>query len=101
MSKVKRRSRGPVLPYDQTEPLNPTVQQFFGHWAIDSGKLHIEYRGERNWVGNSWFEKLLSGMKSQPLNINEFDLTFDADSKSLKLTELSEGKVSNLILAGE
>ncbi len=75
--------------------------QFFGHWRITSGELHIEYKGERNWLGNSWIEKMLSGLKSQTTNRNQFDLTYDSGKEGIKLTELSDGTVSTLIRAEE
>jgi hypothetical protein len=76
-------------------------QQFYGTWAVVSGKLHIDYTGVRNWVGNSLIEKLLHGMKSQPQNINQFDMTFGPDGSSLKLVASSDSTVSKLVRVGD
>jgi len=76
-------------------------QQFYGTWAVVSGKLHIDYRGVRNWIGNSWLEKIQNGMKSQPQNINQFDMTFGPDGSSLKLVASSDSTVSKLVRVGD
>jgi hypothetical protein len=76
-------------------------RQFFGTWAVVSGKLQINYRGVRNWGGNSWPEKLLNGMQSQPLNRHQFDVAFSEEGRRLQLTALGDSTVSKLIRAAE